>query len=271
MKRTILVTLVLGSFAATAEDYLMNHVNGNASGSAGAAQERMANPLPEPWRTQVPLPKSAPKKEDPSQKAFNDIIQQFNKKFPPPSDSEPPLTEKDYQQMEQSYQQQSNTPFTPGDFSACNGKPCPFEQAAKECGEKMQVKCSPANMGGRTMCGMAVAEMLKCMKPHLQGASSGCTGSCGHGKMFVTCANGQMQQCGYEKVSNNDNRCKMPGAVLAYDGSTSTTDRGREFGHVEFVCGQGRYCSVYAQVRSRPWPSTPPHACWYPKSGGVQK
>lgn len=145
----------------------------------------------------------------------------------------------------------------------------PFEQTAKECGEKAQRECSPSNLGGRTMCGMAVAKMIQCMGPSTN-ARPGCTGGCGHGKMFVDCTNGQMKKCGYEKVTPvTSEKCQMAGAVLAY--TQSPTKRGAKYGHVEFVCGRGKYCSVYRAPHDRPWPRPTPDACWYPSVGANRK
>lgn len=138
-----------------------------------------------------------------------------------------------------------------------------FSSAAQECGEAKQKECAPDNFGGRTMCGMAVARMLKCMAP-VVGAREGCTGGCGHGKDFVNCNTGQMEKCGYTKLPPTDSRCKMAGAVLAY--AQSPTARGQIYGHVEFVCGNNRFCSVYKDPHDRPWPRYPADSCWYPAS-----
>lgn len=221
----------------------------------------MANPdgkPPEPIK--IPIPGADPRK----QKAKD--LEKWRKSFKPPIPKQAFQTERDIEHMESDFKN-NKSDFKPGDFSACNGKKCPMEDAAQECGERLQRDCSPSNFGGRTMCGYAVAKMLECMKT-VTGGDVNCTGACGHGKMFVDCKNGQMKKCGYEKVSATDNRCKMPGAVLAY--TQSPTTRGAIWGHVEFVCGQGRYCSVYRQVHDKPWPRPVADACWFPvKAGGM--
>lgn len=145
-------------------------------------------------------------------------------------------------------------------FSPYTGE-MPFEQMARMCGQTKQRECSPSNFGGRTMCGLAVSEMLKCMSPVTSGGSN-CNGACGNGKDFVDCANGQLGHCGYQRLSPNDPRCRMAGAVLSYQ--TSPTERGQMYGHVEFVCGRNEYCSVYSQPHSQPWPRYPADSCWYP-------
>ena len=142
-----------------------------------------------------------------------------------------------------------------------------FGQTAKECGESKQKSCSPENFGGRTMCGRAVAEMIKCMA-NAVGGKDGCQGGCGNGKDYVNCKNGQMEKCGYTKVSPSDERCKQAGAVLSY--AQSPTARGSVYGHVEFVCGNNRYCSVYKEPHDRPWPRYPADACWFPTSGSTK-
>jgi hypothetical protein len=141
----------------------------------------------------------------------------------------------------------------------------PFARTAEECGEAKQRECSPSNFGGRTMCGLAVAKMIACMAPSI-GGTSACNGSCGNGKDFVKCQNGQMEKCGYAKIENPDDpRCKQSGAVLSY--TKSPTARGSIYGHVEFVCGANKYCSVYKGPHDRPWPRSPADACWFPKGG----
>jgi hypothetical protein len=142
-----------------------------------------------------------------------------------------------------------------------------FTNTAKECGEAKQKSCSPANFGGRTMCGRAVAEMIKCMAPSL-GAGDGCQGGCGNGKDYVNCKNGQMEKCGYAKISPTDPRCNSAGAVLSY--AQSPTARGSIYGHVEFVCGNNRFCSVYKEPHDRPWPRYPADTCWFPTTAGAR-
>ncbi len=167
------------------------------------------------------------------------------------------------EELEKSYQSVVNTPAPnpAGDFTAAADSG-PFAQTAKECGESRQARNTPANHGGRTMCGRAVAEMIKCMAPSIGGASN-CQGNCGNGKDFVRCTNGQMDKCGYAKISPTDERCKQAGAVLSY--TKSPTSRGAMYGHVEFVCGANKYCSVYRAPHDRPWPRTPADSCWFPK------
>ena len=145
----------------------------------------------------------------------------------------------------------------------------PFEQTAKECGEKAQRECSPSNFGGRTMCGYSVAQMMKCMANSINANNSAsCTGRCGNGKDFVNCSSGQMQACGYEKViPANSEKCAMPGAILAY--TQSPTTRGQIYGHVEMVCGRQQYCSVYDQPHNQPWPRPVADACWYPNTSST--
>lgn len=169
----------------------------------------------------------------------------------------------DPEKVERHYQRQGSTKgFEPAADSG------PFAQTAKECGEKAQRECSPSNFGGRTMCGRAVAQMIKCMAPSIGGDRS-CGGSCGHGKDFVKCSNGQMQRCGYTSISPTDPRCRQAGAVLSY--TRSPTARGSVYGHVEFVCGDNKYCSVYRQPHDRPWPRAPADACWFPSQNGNQR
>jgi hypothetical protein len=147
--------------------------------------------------------------------------------------------------------------YTPGEGSTF------FSKAAQECGEAKEKECSPANFGGRTMCGLAVAKMIKCMSPVI-GGKDGCVGGCGNGKDYVNCSNGQMEKCGYAKLPPTDNRCKLAGAVLSY--TQTPTARGSVYGHVEFLCGNNRFCSVYNEPHDHPWPRYPADACWYPAS-----
>lgn len=173
-------------------------------------------------------------------------------------------------EIEDDYERVKNDPARPnpaGDFTAATDGG-PFAQTAKECGEAKQRECSPSNFGGRTMCGLAVAKMIQCMSPSI-GGSKACGGGCGDGKMFVKCTNGQMGKCGYTSIPPNDPRCKQAGAVLSYE--KSPTKRGAKYGHVEFVCGDNKYCSVYSKPHDRPWPRTPADACWFPKSDGGNK
>jgi hypothetical protein len=152
-----------------------------------------------------------------------------------------------------------------GASGAGSGEYSRFSTTAQECGETNQAACTPDHFGGRTMCGRSVAQMIACM-----GKSIGktCLGNCGDGKGFVDCENGQLKACGYEKVAPGDERCKKPGAVLAYQ--SSPTSRGQKFGHVEFVCGENKYCSVYKSPHTQPWPKAPPDGCWFPASGSGQ-
>ena len=152
-----------------------------------------------------------------------------------------------------------------GESSSGNGGPySQYASDAQKCGEQNQAACTPDKMGGKTMCGRSVAQMLQCMGKTL---GKTCEGNCGNGKDFVKCENGQMKDCGYEKVDSiDDPRCKKPGAVLAY--ATSPTARGQKYGHVEFVCGDSKYCSVYTSDHEKPWPKDPPDSCWFPSGGG---
>ncbi len=176
--------------------------------------------------------------------------------------------EKKYRnEIEEDYERarkDTTKPNPRGDFTAATDSG-PFSQTAKECGEAKQRDCAPSKFGGRTMCGLAVAKMIQCMSPSI-GGQKDCGGGCGDGKMFVDCKNGQMAKCGYTKISPTDSRCKQAGAVLSY--TKSETKRGKKYGHVEFVCGDNKYCSVYSAPHDQPWPRTPADACWFPKSGG---
>ena len=149
----------------------------------------------------------------------------------------------------------ANKPYVPATGESA------FANTAKECGEAKQKSCAPSVFGGKTMCGRAVGEMIKCMANTI-GGKDGCQGGCGNGKDFVNCSNGQMEKCGYTKISPTDPRCNSAGAVLSY--AQSETTRGKKFGHVEFVCGNNRFCSVYAQTQDHPWPRYPADACWFP-------
>lgn len=260
MKALIVATLVLCVPLAPAEESTNSNVpNDTAQPSPTEQIPEGSFLLDRPSFKTVPLPRPAPPQREKNE--MKDFLKEFPlQKFTPAETAEMNQRFKNYDAEKRQQGQ-----FTPGDFSKCAGGKCPFEEAARRCGEDMQRLCSPARLG-TTMCGMAVGKMLECMKGNIPGASAGCTGRCGHGKMFVACDNGQMKNCGYQKLSPNDNKCKMPGAVLAY--SQSPTTRGRAYGHVEFVCGQGRYCSVYSQPHGRPWPYPVPDACWYPAQGG---
>jgi hypothetical protein len=262
--RILLATLVLAALAAQADAYLQNHINPERP----QYLDRLAQPFEtgeRPPARVAPLPNSDPRKAAQEAPAPANLLEALKDYKPLPP--EPPMTRRDIREIERSYQNMRNEPYQKGDYSKCAAGGCPLEQAAKECGEKAQVDCSPSRMGGRTMCGMSVAQAIACMRNHLPQANKGlCYGKCGHGNMFVNCSSGQMGTCGYEKISSTDNRCKMPGAVLAY--SKSPTPRGAIYGHVEFVCGRDKYCSVYRQPLNRPWPRSPPDACWYPKGVG---
>ncbi len=142
----------------------------------------------------------------------------------------------------------------------------PFLSDAARCGSTEQDRCSPDKMGGRTMCGMAVRNMVKCMASSSLSTSTTSECNCGGGgKDYVNCENGALDKCGYEKVKSFlDKRCSMPGAVLAYT-KGGPSERGQTYGHVEFICGVGEYCSVYRKKHDMPWPRPVPDACWYPK------
>jgi len=191
--------------------------------------------------------------------AIRTFIQQLYKAAPQsePENDFDPEAEADFDRQTRSNSGQNQTrPFGDG--------PLPFEDMAKKCGTEKQAECTPDKMGGRTMCGRAVAKMLECMKTTV-GGSAKCTGRCGNGKDFVNCQNKEMETCGYQKIDDpKDERCRMPGAVLAY--TKSPTARGAMYGHVEFVCGRDEYCSVYTKKHERPWPRSPADSCWYPKN-----
>jgi len=159
--------------------------------------------------------------------------------------------------------------FTPAPGPSQADRMSGFMPAAKECGEKAQIECQPSRRGGRTMCGEAVGEAIKCMNERLRlSMAKRCGGHCGNGKEWVNCENGELDACGYKKVSDPDSpECLKPGAVRAY--SKSPTTRGQIYGHVEFVCGVQQFCSVYHQPHEKPWPREIPDACWVPKTAQV--
>jgi hypothetical protein len=221
--------------------------------SAGAAS---AEVIVYPTQQVQPAP-AAPPPNDASQQAVSSMLEMLKnyQKTRPNGFLDPEEVEKHYGGMAS-----GTSGFTPATDSG------PFARTAQECGEAKQRECSPSNFGGRTMCGLAVAKMIACMAPSI-GGTNGCNGSCGDGKDFVKCQNGQMEKCGYAKIENpNDPRCKQAGAVLSY--TQSPTARGSIYGHVEFVCGDNKYCSVYKDTHDRPWPRSPADACWFPKSSG---
>lgn len=154
-----------------------------------------------------------------------------------------------------------NSSLSPEDQDAAGRSP--FLSDAERCGTTCQNNNTPDKHGGNSMCGRSVQEMVQCMSRSLN-STEGCTGRCGHGKNFVDCESGQLEKCGYEKIKSGlDKRCSMPGAVLAY--SKTETDAGKIYGHVEFVCGVQKYCSVYKREHNQPWPRPVADACWYPK------
>jgi hypothetical protein len=160
----------------------------------------------------------------------------------------------------------------------------PILAAAQICGPKAQESCSPDNMGGKTMCGDAVAEMVECMgqsmkKKKCSGSCKRgnhyapcpkppedcCYGLCGDGKDFIDCPNDQLKKCGYKQVNleTDSKKCDLPGAVRAF--KATSTAAGAKHGHVEFVSGPQQYCSIYAQVIDHSWPrDQDPDGCWYP-------
>jgi|GEM_PF-5527193 len=211
----------------------------------------------------VPTQSVQPVKVDDTGKKIGTMLEELLK-YAPPNKKRNRVRDDDPLAMDEDYERVKNAaaPNPAGDFTPATDSG-PFAQTARECGESKQRECSPSNFGGRTMCGLAVAKMIKCMSPSI-GGSAGCTGACGHGKNYVDCSNGQMGQCGYTKISPTDPRCKQAGAVLSY--RQSPTARGSIYGHVEFVCGDNKYCSVYRATHDRPWPRTPADACWFPKS-----
>lgn len=139
-----------------------------------------------------------------------------------------------------------------------------FSSQAEKCGVTEQKEHGPAKYGGRTMCGRAVAAMVKCMRT----GGSKCSGGCGHGKDYVNCRTGFLENCGYKKISpTTDPRCKQAGALLAYN-KGSNSPRGQTFGHVEFVCGLNKYCSVYKEPNTRPFMGKTPDGCYIPGGDG---
>lgn len=136
------------------------------------------------------------------------------------------------------------------------------ERTAYECGVKAQKECHPSNRGGDSRCGEAVKIAVSCMSPALTGSK--CDSQCGPGKNWVNC--GKLTACGYTKATNpNDPKCHLPGAIRAY--SKTHTPMGAKFGHVEFVCGRGKYCSIYDAPLPRPWPRSNADACYIPTGG----
>lgn len=175
-----------------------------------------------------------------------------------------PYTEKDISELNAEYQKMTADP----EFEGITSLPGPYEDTARECGVTKQKENSPDNFGGRTMCGRAIRQMVACMS-HAIGGASDCFGRCGEsGKDYIRCPTDELIKCGYESIDPHDLRCKMPGAVLAYQ--TSPTARGKRHGHVEFVCGKGQYCSVYREPKTEPWPKNVADACWYPRAGTVK-
>lgn len=154
-----------------------------------------------------------------------------------------------------------------GQSSARAADTSAYRSEAEKCGDQAECKYDPKAMGKRSMCGRSVGEMIQCFSAAINHGNACKSGDCGDGRSYIQCSGGQMTACGYVKESDTSSpKCKEPGAVLSYN--TSPTARGQKYGHVEFVCGANpaKYCSVYKQPLSHPWPKAPPDACWVPKS-----
>jgi hypothetical protein len=224
-----------------------------------AFADRTAESGPAPTAAQPTLPAvpSTPSQQNPNDTQGLQSLMNILKAW---DQQNPPMSEKEIQDIEANYKSggASGGTFDSSDLPVGN---MPFQGSAESCGKNAQQRCSPSHFGGRTMCGLAVSQMIKCMAAN----HPGCTGKCGNGKDFVSCGNGQMVKCGYKKMPPGSTECKMPGAVLAY--THTPTARGSVYGHVEFVCGRNQYCSVYSGPHNRPWPRAPADACWYPVGG----
>jgi hypothetical protein len=116
---------------------------------------------------------------------------------------------------------------------------------------------------GMTYCGYAVSLMVQCLA-QTRGIDCPMNEPCGDGKDFVKCESKFMDKCGYKKVvPSSSPLCAKAGAVFAYN--LTPTLNGSRNGHVEFVCGDKKYCSVYAKPGDKQWPWESADGCWYPK------
>ena len=156
----------------------------------------------------------------------------------------------------------TNSPSSPTSNAAAPEGDPKIRALAEKCGQTVMATVSSRTASGTAACGTRVGEMAKCMG---NGMGHPCGGHCGNGKDFVDCADGALTQCGFTKVPANSPDCNMPGAIRSY--TKTPTPAGTLYGHVEFVCGQGKYCSVYRSgALDRPWPRDNADGCWYPTS-----
>ena len=139
--------------------------------------------------------------------------------------------------------------------------------ASQECWEKAetnpQYQTHRTRGGGHmTYCGGLVGEAVKCFSQRLGLSMRTCNGHCGNGKDWVNCDNGELKACGFTKLDNPDSpECYKPGAVRAYH--SSTTDNGKRYGHVEWVCGENKFCGPYRRnPLDEPYPKKIADACW---------
>jgi hypothetical protein len=163
-----------------------------------------------------------------------------------------------------------------------------YLKVVEECGKERQKHCIPERTGGKTMCGMAVGDMVACVIKKIGRNSSPCNCGaaeseakcndpakkcCGNGNDYINCDNGALAKCGYARGYGNGHGdpkvCDMPGAVRSY--KHTPTNRGKIYGHVEFVCGEKKYCSIYHEPLDHSWPrNQKPDACWIPDQKLIQ-
>jgi hypothetical protein len=156
----------------------------------------------------------------------------------------------------------TNSPTSPPSTADAPKGEAKITALAEKCSQQVMTDIPAKLPTGTAGCGRRVGAMATCMGT---GMGHPCDGNCGDGKSFVNCQG--LTKCGYEQVQANDpkaqEKCTTPGTIRAY--TATPTEAGSQFGHVEFVCGVGKYCSVYKSgALDRPWPRDKADGCWIP-------
>ncbi len=134
-----------------------------------------------------------------------------------------------------------------------------FDSEINRCGVSVMMAHIRETIVGHTMCGEIVKESVQCLAK--ASGIEGCNAQCGDGRQWIRCAGADLDKCGYVSVGGDSPACLNPGSIRTY--FASTTERGKLFGHVEFVCGVNKFCSAYQGIHNQPWPEDrKPSNCW---------